>query len=179
MAKLTRLEDQHLLKTISNFPAEIQADDSWRTFLLSLAIVKYYFGEEWVEKYVMPSDEPGFLRQDNVDQVRSEEQSFRIVDFAELLFNLQNVDGFDDCIARMKQGLIEPTYAELDLGRMLYLSEIAFRFVIPKGKRGDNYDIEIILPEWPIVCADAKCKIESTEFSAATVRNSLDPAFPG
>jgi hypothetical protein len=176
MAKLTRLEDQHLLKTISNFPAEIQADDSWRTFLLSLAIVKYYFGEEWVEKYVMPSDEPGFLRQDNVDQVRSEEQSFRIVDFAELLFNLQNVDGFDDCIARMKQGLIEPTYAELDLGRMLYLSEIAFRFVIPKGKRGDNYDIEIILPEWPIVCADAKCKIESTEFSAATVRNSLDTA---
>jgi hypothetical protein len=171
-----RLTDQHLINTVRNFPADVQNDLSWRTFFLSLAVVKYYFGEEWVERHVMPNGVSGFLRQDNQDRVRSEEQSFRVVDFAELLFNLQSVEGFDDCISRMKQGVIEPTYAELDLGRMLFLSGIEFRFVKPAGERGNDYDIEINLPDWPRVCADAKCKVESTAFSASTVRQALDKA---
>jgi len=111
-----------------------------------------------------------------VNRVRSQEQTFRVVDLAELLFNLQNIEGFDDCISRMRQGVIEPTFAELDLGRMLFLSDVAFRFVKPGGKKGDDYDIEIKLPDWPRVCADAKCKVESTEFSASTVRQALDKA---
>jgi len=74
------------------------------------------------------------------------------------------------------QGSIEPTYAELDLGRMLHLSSIDFRFVVPRGKLGDDYDIEIKLPDWRAVCADAKCKLETTELSPETVRNTLDSA---
>jgi hypothetical protein len=130
------------------------------------------------DEHVRPEGSPGFLRQydDDAKKVLSEEQSFRIVDLAELLYNLQNVEGFDDCIERMRKGLLESTYAELDLGRMLYLSSIDFRFVVPCGKKSNDYDIEIKLSDWPKVCADAKCKLETTDFSRETVRNALDKA---
>jgi len=107
---------------------------------------------------------------------RSQEQSYRIVDLAELLINLQHVVGFDDCIKRMELGDIEATYAELDLGRMLYQSDIDFRFVTTTGTKGDDYDIEIVLKDGTVVCADAKCKIEATQLSERTVVNSLHQA---
>jgi hypothetical protein len=73
----------------------------------------------------------------------------------------------------MRDGDIEGTYAELDLGRMLYQSDINFRFVNRSGKKGDDFDIEIVFENGTIVCADAKCKVEATEFSEQTVLNSL------
>jgi hypothetical protein len=76
----------------------------------------------------------------------------------------------------MKQGEIEAGYAELDLGRMLYASEVNFRFVRPRQKKSFDYDVEIILSDGCVVCADAKCKIEATEFSENTVKNSLQTA---
>jgi hypothetical protein len=176
MATILRLTDAHLIKTLASWPNEFIEDHSQRSFWLSIAIAKYFFGQDWIDEHVRPNGPAGFLRQDDQDKVRSEEQGYRIVDLAELLFNLQNVEGFDDCIDRMRHGLIEPTYAELDLGRMLYLSEVSFHFVKPQGKKENDYDIEISLPDWPRVCADAKCKLETTYFTPNTVRNALGTA---
>jgi hypothetical protein len=88
------------------------------------------------------------------------------------LWNLETILGFEICIDRLHHADIESTYAELDLGRMLYCGDIDFRYVKPQQVKGSDYDIEIMLPEWT-VCADAKCKIESTDFSIETVQNSL------
>jgi hypothetical protein len=74
------------------------------------------------------------------------------------------------------KGVVEPTYAELDLGRMLYCGRVNFRFVEPQQIKGLDYDIEITLADGMIVCADAKCKIEATDFSVGTVENSLEKA---
>src|SRR5450631_1121000 len=176
MDRIPRLTDEHLQKTLTGWPEELVKDDSRKVFCLSVAIAEYFLGQKWIDNHVIPNGPPGFLRQGDKDKVRSEQQSYRMVDFAELLFNLQNVEGFDDCIDRIRQGIIEPTYAELDLGRMLYLSEIEFRFVKPQGKKENDYDIEITLPDWPRICADAKCKLETTDFTRETVRNALDGA---
>jgi hypothetical protein len=74
---------------------------------------------------------------------------------------LQRIPGFDTCIDRMRHGvLIESTYAELDFGRMLYSSNVDFRFVA----------------DGLVVCADAKCKVETTDFSENTVMNALKDA---
>ena len=59
---------------------------------------------------------------------------------------------------------------------MLSASGINFRYVKPQQKKGQDYDVEIILPDGCVVCADAKCKIETTEFSENTVKNSLQTA---
>jgi hypothetical protein len=101
---------------------------------------------------------------------------FRIIDLAEVLYNLQNVSGFDACIAKMRNGDIEGTYAELDFGRMLYLNRVPFRYVVPHGTKGEDYDVQIIYPDGVIACADAKCKIDSTDLSENGVKNALTAA---
>jgi hypothetical protein len=177
MDDLKRLKKRDLLKTVLNFPAENRNDTSRRAFFLSVAIVKYFLGKAWVETHLNPElDEPGYLRLKLSLSNESEEASFRVVDLAELLFNLQHRNGFDSCITRMREGLVESTYAELDFGRMLHGNRINFRFVKPTGKRGSDYDIEIMLPDGVNVCADAKCKIENSEFSEQTIINTLHGA---
>jgi len=183
MAILPRLTHANLWSTIAKFPPEVLRDDSARSFTLTVAIIKYYFGLDWLERHAgdsAPID--GVFRQRFDDPVKGEIQSFRLVDFSELLFNLQHIAGFDECIDRMRSGDVEGPLAELDFGRMLALNRIKFKFVIPQGVEGNDYDIEIFLNDGIGVCADAKCKIEATDYSEATVRNSLQKArkqFPG
>jgi hypothetical protein len=177
MDDVVRITDLHLLNTLARFPADILQNDSKRAFWLSLAVAKHFFGNDWLEQHVsVENPEPGFLRVIAGDDDRTQISTFRIVDLAELLFNLQNVSGFDCCIDRMREGNIESTYAELEFGRMLYSAGAVFRFVEPQQKKGADYDIEIILDDGTTVCADAKCKVETTEFSFKTVLNTLEHA---
>jgi hypothetical protein len=44
------------------------------------------------------------------------------------------------------------------------------------GTTGTDYDVEIEYPSSVIATADAKCKIEGTEFSENTIRNTLNKA---
>jgi hypothetical protein len=55
---------------------------------------------------------------------------------------------------------------------MLFINRWAFRFVTPQGKRGNDYDLEIISHN-QLRCGDTKCKLESTELSSATITNTL------
>jgi hypothetical protein len=182
MGKLAPITDKHLLEAIASFPAEWREDDSKRSFWLAIAVIKYFLGEVWLDEHEHVSPErtaPGFLRVIAGQSAETQISTFRLVDFAELLWNLQCTTGFDMCIDRLGQGVIEPTYAELDLGdlgRMLYCGGVNFRFVEPQQIKGLDYDVEITLADGMVVCADAKCKLEATEFSADTVRNSLEKA---
>ena len=177
MGKFAPITDKHLLEVIASFPAEWREDDSKRSFWLAIAVVKYFLGEVWLDEHVSPErNAPGFLRVIAGQSAETQISTFRLVDFAELLWNLQCTTGFDMCIDRLGQGVIEPTYAELDLGRMLYCGGVNFRFVEPQQIKGLDYDVEITLADGMVVCADAKCKLEATDFSVDTVRNSLEKA---
>jgi len=59
---------------------------------------------------------------------------------------------------------------------MLYLNKVPFCFVVPHGTTGFDYDIEVEYPNGVLASADAKCKIESTDFSDNTIRNTLNKA---
>ena len=177
MGRLAPIRDQHLLRTIANFPADWRDDDSKRSFWLAVSVVKYFFGQKWVDEHVSPErTSVGFLRVPLGEGEDTQISTFKIIDFAELLYNLQDIPGFDTCIDRMRHGVIEATFAELDLGRMLYSGNVDFRFVEPQQKKGLDYDIEITLSDGLVVCADAKCKVEATDFSVDSVRRSLEKA---
>ena len=177
MADFLPINRQHLLNVIAKFPPEIVRNDTQRVFWLSIAIIKHFLGLDWANQHVSPeTPEPGFLRVIPGATAKTQMSTFRVVDFAELLWNLQRVPGFETCIDRMKRGNIEATYAELDFGRMLYSAGAVFRFIKPQLKKGRDYDIEIVLPDGMIVCADAKCKVEVRDFSGETIRNSLEGA---
>jgi hypothetical protein len=147
------------------------------SLLLAGAILKYYFGQDWLNKYLLPdATKPNYLRivADTISQDRT---ALRAIDLAEMIYNLQHLRGFDECIAKMRNGDIEGTYAELDLGRMLYLYKVPFRYVVPQRiKKGQDYDVEIEYSDGVIARAEAKCNIESTMFGESTIRNKLDSA---
>ena len=178
MGRLVEIEDGHLLDTLQKFPPDVFFNDSRRSFFLAIAVIKYFFGDQWLDRHIAPgeSKRSGFLRVIEGRGPETQISSFRIVDLAELLFNLQKIEGFDRCIEQMKHGDLEGTYAELDLGRMLHIAGHTFRFIKPKQMKREDYDVEIILPDGTILCADAKCKIETTDFSKETVINALDKA---
>jgi hypothetical protein len=175
MVERNRIDQQALQETFDQIPERFNA--ATQSFALASAIVRGFFSEEWFDRHVMPSKrKPGFLTMNETNAAATDMSAYRIMDLAELLYNLQHVAGFDECIKRMRDGDLEGTYAELDFGRMLYIHKINFRYVIPSGVKGHSYDVLIRYPNGLTVCADAKCKAEATEFSAKTIDDTLEKA---
>ena len=171
------LDDLH--RIIPTFSAEMRNDAGGRTIGLANKVIAHFLGQDWFEAHIRhDADKQGYLTLDFSTDRRREATVFRVVELAENLFNLQNIDGFDACIAQMQGGgdLLESTCAELDVGRFLYIHDVNFRFVVPQKARGSDYDFEVMYDDGRIAPADAKCKLESTAIDPTTIRNSLEKA---
>ena len=178
MASIVNINENHLMATVIAMEPHTAFREGERTYYLSIAVLKHFLSVAWVDKHLDPDGPPGFLRQipGDPDNPETNTQMFKLVDLAECFFNLQHVDGFAECVERMRNGDLEGTHAELDLGRMLHMHRVKFRFVIPTGVKGDDYDIEIECDDGLRICADAKCKLTSTEYSIASIENTLNSA---
>lgn len=174
---IPKITVKQLQATLDSIPEEHRANSVTDSFNLARAIVTYYLGEDWFNKYVRPDTaKQCFFRIDESDPKRKEETAFRLIDLGEVLFNLQSVEGMTECVSRMRSGDLEGTMAELDLGRMLFLHQVKFRFVIPQGVKRLDYDVEIVYPDGTVACADAKCKIETTELTQNGLINAMKSA---
>jgi hypothetical protein len=169
----SRITLRMLHDTLAALPPEVRENKATDSFLLAAAILKHYFSQEWLDTNL---NKPGFLQINECDQSSKDLSALRMIDLAEVIYNLQLVLGFDDCIARMKAGDIEGTFAELDLGRMLFLNSVSFRYVVPQGVKGKDYDVEVIYPDGVIACADAKCALENTDLREKAIANKLEKA---
>jgi hypothetical protein len=159
--------------TIANFPPQAKATKVNRSFYLATSILKHFFGEGWLFRYL---GNPGYLHIIEADQNTTDLSGLRIIDLAEVIYNLQDVPNFDTCITRMRGGDIEGTAAELDLGRMLYLNKVPFRYVVPQGVKGKDYDADILFSGGVVACADAKCALENSDLKAKAISNKLEKA---
>lgn len=166
----------------SGLPPEITGDRGQFLFTLSGYIIAAFTSVDWVKENMLANSlgatgDRGFLQVDHSSDIARETKRLRMLELAEILFNLQGVNGFDECVERMKTGntdQIEATVAELEFAKLLRMHNIDFKFVVPdRAAGGRNYDFELALDTHPVVCADAKCKLESTEIDPVSVRNTL------
>ena len=172
-----RMSFEQLQRGFDSLPADLLVNGQTASLALASAVLRAFMDADWVERHVVSDGrKKGLLSIDDSDPYRREMSFFRVMDLAEVIYNLQPVPGFDECITRIREGDIEGTYAELDFGRMLYLNKVPFRFVVPQGTIGLDYDIEIECPNGTIASADAKCKIEGTDFGENTIENTLKKA---
>jgi hypothetical protein len=146
-----------------------------RTTVRCFGVMKRFFGDEWLRAHVVTAQPTDYLGLDFTSDQAREEKTWRIIELAEMLFNLQSVSGFRSCIVQMQRGQIEDTYAELETGKWLQVHEVPFRFNMPTGVKGEDYDLDIIYPD-VTACADTKCKFETTEVSPSSIRDSLEQA---
>lgn len=150
---------------------------SFETFVICHSIVKHYLGDRWIEKNLSPETGRGFMRLLVDGSPEAEKKSARMWDLGELLINLQDVNGFERLIERMKTEESESSLAELHVGRILYVNEVNFRFVEASGlPDGDNFDLEITYADGTVVCGETKCKTETTQISKDTIKLALKKA---
>jgi len=171
MEGLPKLKIKHLLASWATFPPDMRNDTQ-----ISIAVIKHFLGEDWPFTHILPDCRtPGIL---TVHGTVSEKKlaKVRIIDLAESLLNLRKIPGLRDCVRHMRTAKnLEPSLAELHIGKMLYANDWQFRFVAPQGKRGDNYDLQIRYHNQP-VCGDVKCKIESTAPNSGAITSTLKGA---
>jgi hypothetical protein len=176
----SRISFPDLMATARSFPQEVRDDKNRLTFTLAVSIIRHFFGQQWCEDQVIQdaahSRPAGFLRLDFTPGFAGEQKTARVLDFAEMLFNLQHVEGFDDRIGQMRSGQVEAMFAEFDFARFLHLHDIHLKFVVPSGVKGKDYDFAIKYTDGREACADAKCRLEGTEMRADTIKNSLNKA---
>lgn len=165
--------------TRSSFAQEIRDDERRETFTLAVSVIRHFF-KQWYMDHIFQdaahSLPDGFMRINYTPGPEGEKKTTRVLDFAENLFNLQHIEGFDDRVNQMRTGSIEVTFAEFDFARFLYIHDIDFKFVVACGVAGKDYDFSVKYADGREACADAKCRLEATEMRAETILNSLKKA---
>jgi len=151
-----------------------------RTLSATFGVIKEFLGEEWVVKN-LASGGAGFFALDISDESTSEDRergSQRAYHLAELMLNLQTVEGFDERVRNLLTGdpsQMESTFAEMQVAAIIDQNDLPFRFVVSGPIRGTSYDIDVFKQGMQIH-VEAKCKLESTDFDNDTVLNSLHQA---
>ncbi len=147
MAAFQRLAVEDLLTAYLNFPDGGRDAPDTAAFVLALMIIRHFLGNEWIYNNLdVSSRTDGFVRLYSSDPAQEYIQNWKVIDLAEMLFNLQRVPGFEECVTQMRtEALIEASLAELDIGRMLYLRDYEFRFVKRTQVKRSDYDLEIKL----------------------------------
>lgn len=141
-------------------------------------IVVHFLGERWYYNHAYlnsPASSP--LHPHFDPDGRAAVYSMRMLNLAEMLLNLQGVEGFQTCLDHMTLDQIESALSELQIGMMLYQDQIHFRYLDPVTVRGKSPDIEIILRDGVSALADIKCKYEDTEVREVTLINTLKKAL--
>ena len=160
---------QQLLGVWNQIPVEYRSD-----FTLCFAIIRKYMGVDWLKKHFDPEQKKSTFFKLAYDATEEDAiRNYRAIDLAECIINLREIEGFSDFLSRMRESENpESGYAELHIAKMLHINNWPFRMIKPRGKRGDDYDLEIICHN-QTRCGDTKCKLESTELSTATIESTL------
>jgi hypothetical protein len=142
-------------------------------------ILSDILGREWVARHIEKRSEgvESFFRSAFSDGAEAALHVVRVISLAEMMVNLQHVHGYSECASQLKNPhQIESTYAELEVGKLLFLHGVRFEFNQPTKIKGQDFDLRIWCSNGREAVADTKCKEETGQPSANTIRNSLDRA---
>jgi hypothetical protein len=98
-----RMSFEQLQRGFDTLPPVVRANGQTESLALASGILRAFMDAEWVARHVISDGrKKGFLSIDDSDAYRREMSFFRVMDLAEVVYNLQPVPGFDECITRMR-----------------------------------------------------------------------------
>lgn len=169
---------------ITDFPGKVY--DDWKIYGLAVKTLQHYLGEDWTKRNASAFFEQktpkknrngrNFLRTGNPVAEGQFRHELRLAQLAELIFNLQDVDGIGERIEKIKQGTLESFYGELECAAQIKKANLIFHFVIPSGNKGMDYDIEIMLPSGNKLNCEMEVTTEEKDFRQSIIRNKLKDA---
>jgi hypothetical protein len=170
-------------------PPSVKASrDNLMTALLHI-LVGCFMSTPWGRKHVFTQrgsavatnvKKAEFFELEDGDEITRETKIQRVIDFVEMLFNLQSVPGFATFYLRLQRAhprAFEGMYAELQIAKMLYATGYPFRFVRAEAKEKRNdYDFEMMFPDSQIACIEAKCRSEDDPVNPDVIASKLGKA---
>ena len=172
--------------TISDAVASgMQPDVEFCTLGVAVEILRFFMGFDWVDKScfaVFSKPTPhvttlrGFLNTNQQDPEAQFRWMERITRLATLLYNFQNTPGIQHRIATLHLADVESALGELECARLVNRPGRQFRFVIPVGLKGADYEAEFITPAGRPVCCEIKTKASTTNLSERTIWNTCEKA---
>jgi hypothetical protein len=150
-----------------------------RLALAAIAVLGELFGSDWIDAHILHSKEGRkggtFIHPPVVRPFDTFKMGDRIVALAEHLMNLQEIEGYESCLTEIRGGAIESGFAKLVAAALLRRRNIPFRFVVPSGQLGHDYDAEAIIGA-TVVPIEMKAKVEGKAPSSTSIGQSLKRA---
>jgi len=185
MKNLTKENLESMVRQIiADFPGKIY--DDFIIYGLAIATLRHYFGYGWTEQNasaffeqkVLSGNRKGrkFLRTGNLIAEDYFRHELRIVQLAELIFNLQDIDGVDERVAAIKEGNLEPTCGELECAAQIMKANLSFCFVKRSMSRGKDFDIVITLDSGAKLNCELKVTTEEKDLSKNTILDKFKKA---
>src|ERR1700686_2964170 len=95
-----RITFPDLMERARSFPQEVRDHKDRLTFTLAVTVIRHFLGKQWCEDHIIQdaaeSRPAGYLRIEYAPGYQAAKKTSRVLDFAETLLNLQNIEGFDD-----------------------------------------------------------------------------------
>jgi hypothetical protein len=148
----------------------------YATHLASCLMIMRSFGQDWCNARITLLSPPDDYFQVNHNDNESHNLfCVRVLAFADLLYNLHNVENFDECVEAIKSNPkgLESGLAELGGGRFFRTVSLPFAYVKRKNKKTLDYDIEYVRPEGRVGICEVKCKVQSTVLNQRSIYTSL------
>lgn len=145
-----------------------------RLYAAAVFIIKAALGDHWCERTLsLRSPDPYLANQSgHLGHFKFQD---RVVALGELLLNLGRIRGFEQRLEVLRRESLEAIVAELEGARLLMSNAIPFYFIRPSGCLGQDYDALATIDGSPVAC-EMKAKLEQTEPSLRSVRDTLDRA---
>jgi len=163
---------RHLLVKHAEMLTRNPANPYAATMNTTFAIITHWMGRTWINRAFSGNTPFRLGTEENIENLKI--LRFRML--AENLFNLQYVEGFRELVQGQRQNPdLEAFGAELQIGRLLYINDVDFKFVTPSRTAGADYDVEIRIPGHSI-CAETKCKASSSTLNVKSLTNDIKKA---
>jgi len=167
---------KRFVRTIPVEPNDYFSRANW----LAWCILSHFLGIEWVEANIANyrGGDRFIGRQSKIFKSPQHLQDHRrkVISFAEMLLNLQDVSGFEKVLELAATNNLEDACAEFESGKFLYSLGIWFRFNKPKGNSTSDYDLEFKVASGQVVFGDTKNKRLTTSLTTNTILQSLNKA---
>jgi hypothetical protein len=146
--------------------------------LLATLIAGTVFGYDWFEEVLAAEDRHSYFQFDLRSEGTYPRSTTRVIELGEMVWNLHNVAGFEERAndIRMNGQAVETRIGELMGGRFFKQLGIMFAFRSPKGRKQEDFDIEYVRTDSKLGRCEVKSKLQKTEFSANTLKNTFKEA---
>lgn len=153
--------------------------DLWfKCRLLATFIAGSVFGYSWFEEVLAADERPSYFQLNQRSEATLPRSTTRVIELGEMVWNLHTVTGFEERANDIRTDMrgIEAKIGELMGGRFFKQFGIMFAFRPPRGQKQDDFDIEYVRTDSKLGRCEVKSKLEVTEFSVNTIKNTCKEA---